>query len=64
MVNAEDAGRFHTLAVEFSSLRLKQDGSKTVVMIDTTKDALKNAPEWKWAGDRTGTTGRGTPPAK
>lgn len=52
------------VAVEFGSLRLKQDGSKTVVTIDATKDALKNAPEWKWAGDRSGTTGRGTPPAK
>jgi hypothetical protein len=52
------------VAVEFSSLRLKQDGSTTIVTIDATKDALKNAPEWKWAGDRNGTTGRGTPPAK
>jgi sporulation protein YlmC with PRC-barrel domain len=52
------------VAVEFSSLRLKQDGGKTVVTIDATKDALKNAPEWKWAGDRGGTTGRGTPPSK
>jgi hypothetical protein len=52
------------VAVEFSSLRLTHDGAKTVVRIDTTKDALKSAPEWKWSGDRSGTTGRGTPPAK
>jgi len=52
------------VAVEFSSLRLKQDGGKTVVTIDATKDALKTAPEWKWSGDPGGTTGRGTPPGK
>jgi hypothetical protein len=52
------------VAVEFSSLRLKQDGGKTLVTIDATKDALRNAPEWKWSGDASGTSGRGTPPAK
>jgi hypothetical protein len=51
------------VAVDFSSLKLTQDGNKTVVTINATKDVLKNAPEWKWAGDRSGTTGTGSPPA-
>jgi sporulation protein YlmC with PRC-barrel domain len=41
----------------------EKDGAPTVT-IDATKDALKSAPEWKWAGDRSGTTGTGTAPTK
>ena len=51
------------VAVNFSSLRLAQDNSgSTVVSLNATKDALKAAPEWKWAGDKSGTTGTGTQP--
>jgi sporulation protein YlmC with PRC-barrel domain len=51
------------VAVNFGSLRLAQDNSgSTVVSLNATKDALKAAPEWKWAGDKSGTTGMGTQP--
>ena len=51
------------VAVNFSSLRFTQDNSgATVVALNATKDALKAAPEWKWAADRSGTTGIGTQP--
>ena len=51
------------VAVNFGSLRLAHDNSgSTVVSLNATKDALKAAPEWKWAGDKSGTTGTGTQP--
>jgi sporulation protein YlmC with PRC-barrel domain len=51
------------VAVNFSSLRMAHDNSgSTVVSVNATKDALKAAPEWKWTGDKSGTTGTGTQP--
>jgi sporulation protein YlmC with PRC-barrel domain len=50
------------VAVKFKSLRFAEKDRTPTVTIDTTKDALKSAPEWKWAGDRSGTTGTGTAP--
>lgn len=39
----------HQVAVEFTSLKISQDSNgNDVVMLDTTKDALKNAPQWTW----------------
>jgi hypothetical protein len=53
------------VAVEFNKLRLWLDGSEPVATIEIIKDALKNAPEWNWAGDQSGSiTGKGTPPVK
>jgi sporulation protein YlmC with PRC-barrel domain len=50
------------VAVDFGSLRFAQDeNNRTVVSLNATKEALKAAPEWKWASDRSGTTGSGTP---
>jgi len=51
------------VAVDFSSLRLAQDRDRTVLTINATKDVLKNAPEWSWAGRRGGATGTSSPPA-
>jgi hypothetical protein len=37
------------VAVQFKSLQLSRDSSgNQVVKLDTTKDALKNAPVWTW----------------
>jgi hypothetical protein len=37
------------VAVQFKSLHISKDSSgNDVVMLDTTKDALKNAPVWTW----------------
>jgi len=37
----------HQVAVQFKSLKIGQDSSgNDVVMLDTTKEALKKAPEW------------------
>ncbi|MDZ4842806.1 MAG: PRC-barrel domain-containing protein [Hyphomicrobium aestuarii] len=37
------------VAVTFSALQLSRDtGGAVVVKVNTTKDALKTAPEWKW----------------
>lgn len=37
------------VAVQFKSLQLSRDSSgNDVVKLDTTKDALKNAPVWTW----------------
>jgi len=53
------------VAVNFDSLRIAQDAdSRTVVSLDATKDSLKAAPEWRWAGDRSGTTGNGSAPTR
>jgi sporulation protein YlmC with PRC-barrel domain len=52
------------VAVEFKSLRFAEKDGAPTVTIDATKDALKSAPEWKWAGNRSGTTGTGTAPTK
>ena len=50
------------VAVGFESLRVSLDSNdRAVVALNATKDALKAAPEWKWSGDRTGTTGTGAP---
>jgi sporulation protein YlmC with PRC-barrel domain len=51
------------VAVNFDSLRISQDSnSKTMVSLNATKDSLKSAPEWRWIGDRSGTTGNGSAP--
>lgn len=49
------------VAVSFQSLSLAQDEKKnTVVTLNTTRDALKSAPQWEWVSDsRGGTTGTG-----
>jgi sporulation protein YlmC with PRC-barrel domain len=53
------------VAVNFGSLRIAQDeNNRTVVSLNATKDGLKAAPEWKWSGDRTGTTGTGSGAAR
>ena len=53
------------VAVSFESLRIAQDeNNRTVVSLNATKDSLKAAPEWKWTGDRSGTTGNGSTPAR
>lgn len=37
------------VAVDFNSLKVAQDtNEKTVVTLNTTKDALKSAPAWQW----------------
>jgi sporulation protein YlmC with PRC-barrel domain len=52
------------IALSFESIRLKQDGSNNpVVTVAATKDGLKAAPEWRWSGNGSSTTGKGTPPA-
>lgn len=39
----------HQVAVQFKSLKIDRDSNgNDVVMLDTTKDALKQAPEWTW----------------
>lgn len=39
----------HQVAVQFTSLKISRDSNgNEVVMLDATKDALKNAPEWQW----------------
>jgi hypothetical protein len=39
----------HQVAVQFKSLKIDRDSNgNDVVMLDTTKDALKKAPEWTW----------------
>jgi hypothetical protein len=39
----------HQVAVQFKSLKIDRDpNGNDVVKLDTTKDALKNAPEWTW----------------
>ena len=53
------------VAVNYDSLRISRDSNdKTVVALDATKDSLKAAPEWRWIGDRTGTTGNGSAPTR
>jgi sporulation protein YlmC with PRC-barrel domain len=37
------------VAVEFKSLRFAEKDGTPTITIDATKDALKSAPEWKWA---------------
>jgi sporulation protein YlmC with PRC-barrel domain len=52
------------VAVNFDSLHLTGDtNQKTTATLNTTKDTLKTAPEWKWsAGDRRSPAGTGTKP--
>ena len=39
----------HQVAVQFKSLTHDRDSNgNDVIMLDTTKDALKKAPEWTW----------------
>ena len=53
------------VAVDFDSLRIAQDSnSKTMVSLDANKDSLKAAPEWRWIGDRSGTTGNSSAPTR
>ena len=53
------------VAVNFDSLRMSQDSNnRTLVTLDATKDSLKAAPEWRWAGDRSNTTGNGSAPTR
>jgi hypothetical protein len=51
------------VAVNFDSLHLSNDNQKTTATLNTTKDALKAAPEWKWSANEPRTpTGAGTKP--
>jgi hypothetical protein len=51
------------VAVDFNSLKMSQDSSnKTIVTLNTTKDALKSAPAWKWNDAKS--TGTSTAPVK
>jgi len=53
----------HEVAVKFESLRMSLDSNnKTIVSLNATKDSLKAAPEWRWIGDRSGTTGNSSAP--
>jgi len=53
------------VAVNFDALRVAQDANnRTVISLDATKDTLKAAPEWRWAGDRSNTTGNGSAPTR
>ena len=53
------------VAVNFNSLRIAQDtNNRTVVSLNATKGSLKAAPEWRWAGDRSNTTGNGSAPTR
>ena len=53
------------VAVNFDALRVAQDANnRTVVSLDATKDTLKAAPEWRWVGDRSNTTGNGSAPTR
>jgi hypothetical protein len=53
------------VAVNFDALRVAQDANnRTVVSLDATKDTLKAAPEWRWVGDRSTTTGNGSAPTR
>lgn len=53
------------VAVNFDSLHFAQDtNNRTVVSLNATKDSLKAAPEWRWAGDRSNTTGTGSAPTR
>jgi len=53
------------VAVNFASLRLAQDSNnKTTVSLNATKESLKAAPEWRWIGDRSGTTGNSSAPTQ
>ena len=55
----------HDVAVNFDSVRVTQDGNnKTVVSVNATKEGLKGAPEWRWIGDRSGTTGNSSAPTR
>ena len=39
----------HQVAVQFTSLKISRDSNgNDVIMLDATKDTLKNAPEWSW----------------
>jgi hypothetical protein len=39
----------HQVAVQFKSLKIDRDSNgNDVVKLDTTKEALKKAPEWTW----------------
>jgi hypothetical protein len=39
----------HQVAVQFKSLKIDRDSDgNDVIMLDTTKEALKKAPEWTW----------------
>jgi hypothetical protein len=39
----------HKVAVQFKSLKIDRDSNgNDVVTLDTTKEALKKAPEWTW----------------
>ena len=55
----------HEVAVNFESLRIAQGSdNKTTVSLNATKDSLKGAPEWRWIGDRSGTTGNSSAPTQ
>ena len=54
------------VAVDFGSVQLSRESSgRMIPTIDTTKEALKSAPEWKWStADRSSPTGTGTKPVR
>jgi sporulation protein YlmC with PRC-barrel domain len=39
------------VAVNFDALQHRMDNNNLVLSMNTTKDALKNAPAWTWTGD-------------
>lgn len=36
------------VAVDFKSLQTRQDGDNLQLVMNTTKESLKSAPEWRW----------------
>jgi len=55
----------HEVAVNFESLRIARGSdNKTAVSLNATKDSLMGAPEWRWIGDRSGTTGNSSAPTQ
>jgi hypothetical protein len=50
------------VAISFDSLRMVADSNQNAVLtVNTTKESLKNAPEWQWtSATNSGTTGTGT----
>lgn len=48
------------VAVNFSDVKMTEDGNTIAITVNATKDSLSAAPQWNWGSDTTGTTGRGT----
>ncbi len=50
------------VAVNFSDVKMTQDGNTVALTVNATKESLSSAPQWSWTSDTTGrtTTGTGT----